>query len=306
MRCPLTYLSLPSSTVRYHPQGLALLSKNLKSLADYPLAKKMISAGEELLFSSSPSFLAVSLNIQEGKFEENHKASTFYIKPPQPEWANLPENEDLTLRLAYLAGIETPLHGLLYNTDGSFSFWQRRIDRPSLKSPISVKLAMENFVQLADRKKDPHSWEQAADIIDKYATFPMVEKEKLFKLMIFNFLVGNTEINFKDLSLITEKDIIRLSPAYHLVSTMILKGKASRTSLALHNKTNHFKGDDFIQYFGLDYLKLTPIRVKKILKQLILSAKKWPTVISISFLPDIAKKEYSALVNTQLNHLLGK
>lgn len=306
MRCPLTYLSLSSSADRYHPKGLALLSKNLKSLADYPLKEKIISGGEELLLSSSPPFLEASLNIQEGKFEENHKASTFYIKLPHPEWENLPENEDLTLRLACQAGIETPMHGLLYNTDGSLSFWQRRIDRPSLKSPVSVKLAMENFVQLAGQEKEKPSWEQAADIIDKYATFPMVEKEKLFKLMIFNFLVGNTEINFKDLSLITEKDIIRLSPAYHLISTMILKGKVMPTTLTLHNKNSHFKGDDFIQYFGLEYLKLTPIRVKKILKQLIIAAKKWPTLISISFLPEGIKKEYNALVSNQLNQLLGK
>ena len=39
-----------------------------------------------------------------------------------PIYQEVPENEDLTMRFAQMAGIEVPLHGLLYGRDQKLTF----------------------------------------------------------------------------------------------------------------------------------------------------------------------------------------
>ena len=51
----------------------------------------------------------------------------------------LPENEDLTMRLAETCGIEIPFHGLLYCKDGSMTYFIKRFDRIGKE-----KLALED------------------------------------------------------------------------------------------------------------------------------------------------------------------
>jgi len=54
--------------------------------------------------------------------------------------------------------------------------------------------------------------EQVAKIIEKYCTFPQVEKEKLFRLTLFSFITGNEDMHLKNFSLLYEGGKVRLSP----------------------------------------------------------------------------------------------
>ncbi|GAB1535669.1 hypothetical protein ADMFC3_13000 [Geovibrio sp. ADMFC3] len=56
--------------------------------------------------------------------------------------------------------------------------------------------------------------EQVAKIIEKYCTFPQVEKEKLFRLALFSFITGNEDMHLKNFSLLYEGGKVRLSPVY--------------------------------------------------------------------------------------------
>src|SRR5205807_127794 len=100
-------------------------------------------------------------------------------------YPGLPENEDLTMRLAEQVGIEVPLHGMIYAADKTLSYFIKRFDRAGR----SGKLAVEDFAQLSGASRDTKyesSMEKVARVIEEFCTFPALEKVKLFRLTIFN------------------------------------------------------------------------------------------------------------------------
>lgn len=214
------------------------------------------------------------------------------------------------MRLAKSVGIEVPMHGLVYCKDGSLSYWMRRFDRPSLKSPNRLKLAVEDFAQLSGacrKTKYQGTMEKVANIIETYTTFPLLEKEKLLRLTLFNFLVGNEDMHLKSFSFLTENQLVKLAPAYDLINTHIAMGGKGQEEIALslNNKKSNLRSQDFIDYFAIDYLKLPQARIKKIVKEIILATKKWPEMIHISFLAPALKEDYVHLINKRLKQLLS-
>jgi serine/threonine-protein kinase HipA len=53
---------------------------------------------------------------------------TYIIKPQNDLFPQLPENEDVTMRMAKVFGLEVPFHGC-YGKDGSLSYFIKRFDR---------------------------------------------------------------------------------------------------------------------------------------------------------------------------------
>ncbi|MFN3841565.1 MAG: HipA domain-containing protein, partial [Cyclobacteriaceae bacterium] len=110
----------------------------LVSYSDYSLRELSVFAGfgfSDLARAAKMSIqgvqpkLSVKLNIGKGIFEVTDTGGTFIIKPPQDYYPELPENEDLTMRLARVMGIEVPLHGMIYAVDGNRSYFIKRFDR---------------------------------------------------------------------------------------------------------------------------------------------------------------------------------
>jgi serine/threonine-protein kinase HipA len=52
----------------------------------------------------------------------------FILKPQSDPYPELPENEDLTMQIAAIPGLEIPPHGMIYAKDGSFIYFLRRFD----------------------------------------------------------------------------------------------------------------------------------------------------------------------------------
>lgn len=316
MRCPITYEPLQFSEKRYSQKGLRLLSKNITNLNNFPYAQdNKIEQAQIMMEKLAPykekqQKLKVSFDPTKQIFESVEKGSTFILKLPDPACPFLPENEDLTMRLAKFAGLDIPLHGLVYNRDGSLSFWIRRFDRPSLKSPIRLQLPVETCAQLNDKQQridNKDSMENAARIIENHTTFPLLEKEKLFRLTLFNFLVGNGAMQLDDLAFITKNKIVKLAPTCNLINTSLLaeKNNGDEMALSLNSKKNNLNGHDFIDYFAIDFLGIPHLRVKTRVKKLILATKKWPQLIEASFLPSAMKHSYLMLTKQRLKQLLS-
>lgn len=86
--------------------------------------------------------------------------------------------------LARVAGMEVPLTGLVFSADGSMTYFIRRFDRVGK----SGKLATEDFAQLACRERSTkydYSMERAVKLIDRYCSFPDVEKTILFQRTLY-------------------------------------------------------------------------------------------------------------------------
>lgn len=72
-------------------------------------------------------------------------------------------------------------------------------------------------------------------ILQNYSASPMEDQLKLWKICVFNYLIGNTDNHIKNQSLLYSEDLkrIRLAPAYDIVSTMIYDSSTENMALGI-------------------------------------------------------------------------
>ena len=229
---------------------------------------------------------------------------TYILKPQNGDFKQLPENEAVTMRMASHFGIEVPLSGLVGSKDGSLTYFIKRFDRVAK----GKKLATEDFAQLLGRDRNTKydaSMEKLADVIEQFCTFPAIEKAKLFRLIVFNFLVGNEDAHLKNFTLITRNDKIELSPAYDLLnSTIILRGaNIEELALTLAGKKRKITRELLVDYYAKDRLKLSEKTIQEVLNDIQLAIPKWLHLINICFLSDDLKEKYRNLLSERINIL---
>ena len=305
-RCPITYENLEEGI--YSPQGLKRLSPALKKLAllDYTAeelrAEAMQRASKMSIQGIQPKLSAV-LNIKDGRFEVVDKGGKYILKPPHPIFPELPQNEDLTMRLAGCIGIEVPVHGLVYGKDGLLTYFIKRFDRKGQKD----KIAVEDFAQLAGLSRDTkynYSMEKLIKLIDETCTFPAIEKIGLFKRVLFNYLVGNEDMHLKNYSVIIRNGKVELSPAYDFLnSSIVLKGDIEEIALTLKGKKRNLNRSDLINYLGTERCTLTDKVIEKTLSSVQQAIPTWFNLIDNSFLTDEMKERYSDLLKRRMQIL---
>ncbi|MBI9088071.1 MAG: HipA domain-containing protein [Desulfobacterium sp.] len=306
-RCPITYRPCQGS---YSEKGLKLLSRNLADLKPLPFSsielrqEAAAMAGKISIQGVQPK-LSARLMVKEQRFELVDTLGHYILKPQIADYREVPENEDLTMRMAATAGINVPLHGMVYGKDREFTYFIRRFDR----TPRNGKIHVEDFAQLAQESRDTKyrsSMEKVVGILDAFCTFPMVEKLKLFKIVLFCFLVGNEDMHLKNFSVIRKGDLIALSPAYDLLNTTIILARPEEElALPLNGKKNRLNRQDFIDYFGCNRLKLTDKAIAKVLSRLEEQKISWDELISNSFLSTEMRKRYLALLESRFKRLFS-
>jgi serine/threonine-protein kinase HipA len=299
-RCPITYELCGEQ--KYSAQGLKLLSPKLKDLLDFPYnkgdqLKQAMARATKMSIQGVQPKLSARLNVSAGIFEIADQGGNFIIKPQNDLYEELPENEDLTMRLAALAGIEIPLHGMIYSKDGSRSYFIKRFDR----LPKKKRVAVEDFAQLTGQTRETKyssSMEKVAGVLDQFCTFPLIEKQKLFRLTIFNFLCGNEDMHLKNFSLIRRNGKVEISPSYDLLNTTIaMPNPQEEFALTLAGRKSKITKENLIDYFGSERLGLTPIIIEKTLQEIENQKLKWYKQIQISFLSEEMKKKYVELMS---------
>ena len=304
--CPIAYISCGDN--RYSAEGLKVLSPALRKLKDLDYTAEeqrreaFYRASKMSVQGVQPKLSAV-LNIKEEKFEIVDKGGKFILKPQHHIFPEMPENEDLTMRLASEVGLEIPQHGLIWSKDNTLTYFIKRFDRKG----HSDKVPVEDFAQLAGLSRDTkyeYSMEKVVKLIDTYCTFPAIEKIKLFKLTVFNYLIGNEDMHLKNFSVITQDGKTSLSPCYDLVnSTIEYKKQDEEIALPLKGKKKKLTRNMFINYFGKERCELTDKSIDKVLETFPLSVPKWKELIDISFLSKEMKEKYLSLLDTRLNIL---
>lgn len=304
--CPITYS--PCGESRYSEEGLRLLASGLKTLKDleYTAEEQRIEAynrASKMSIQGVQPKLSAVFNIKDEKFELVDKGGKFILKPQHNVYYQMPENEDLTMRLAELTGLEIPIHGLLWSKDNSLTYFIKRFDRKGQNDKIPV----EDFAQLAGLSRDTkydYSMEKIVTLINTYCTFPAIENIKLFKLVLFNFLVGNEDMHLKNFSIINRDGKITLSPCYDLVnSTIEYKKPEEEIALPLMGKKKKLTQNILINYFGKEKCELTPKSIESVLDSISSSIPKWNKLIDLSFLSSEMKTKYHDLLNVRLNIL---
>lgn len=304
-RCPISY---DESENRYSRRGLNLLSRNLSDLnnieysAEEQRHQSALRATRMSIQGVQPKLSAI-LNIKQSKFEIVDIKGKYIIKPQHHIYPQLPENEDLTMKMAAECGINTPVHGMVYSKDGTLSYFIKRFDRYGKTD----KLPLEDFAQLAEEKRETkynYSVEKLIGIIDTHCTFPQLEKFRFFKRFLFNFLTGNEDMHLKNYSLISHNDKIELSPAYDFLSTSIVLGKdLEETALTLKGKKKNLTYKVLIDYLGSERLNLNSKIINNTLTDLSNAIPIWFELLSISFLKQELKEAYKELLEKRIEIL---
>ena len=155
-RCPITYEKI-DECAEYSQNGLRLLSKRLRNLKPFPydveeqLRLAAIMAGKISIQGVQPK-LSARLAVQNQEFVPVETSGRYILKPQNMLFPNLPENEDVTMKLAAIAGCEVPVHGLIRCRDGRFTYFIKRFDRRGR----AEKVSLEDFAQLAGRPREAH------------------------------------------------------------------------------------------------------------------------------------------------------
>jgi len=305
IRCPITYEECEDR--QYSLKGLKKLSPRLRSLKDFPFSaedqvREAIARAAKMSIQGVQPKLSVRLNVKNEIFEIVDTGGNYIFKPQTTNYKEVPQNEDVTMRLGELIGIDVPLHGLVYSKDGSMTYFIRRFDRVAKKK----KVAVEDFAQLSGKDRETKydsSMEQVISVIEQFCTFPAIEKLKLFNLTLFNYLIGNEDMHLKNFSVIRRDMKIELSPAYDLLNSTIVLNSLEELALPLNGEKNKLKKNDFFVYLANDCLALTPKSIEQTKSRIIKALPKWIDLIQKCFLSDTMKTRYIGLLNERSSKL---
>ncbi len=285
-----------------------MLSPSLKEMEVFPYSaaeqiREAATRASKMSVQGIQPKLSAVLAPSKRCFELVETGGRYILKPQHPGYLSLPENEDLTMRLARLAGIDVPIHGMLWCSDGSLTYFVRRFDRRGRNE----RLALEDFAQLAGRSRETKydsSMESLVRVINAHCTFPAVERRKLFLLSIFCYLTGNEDMHLKNLSLLTHEGTIGLSPAYDLLnSTLVLPDGSEEVALPLRGKRRRLTRNDWVEYWGSERLELPPRVLEGVLAGLRSVLPGMFALVGESFLGPTLREGYLRIVRARASAL---
>ena len=253
----------------------------------------------------------LSLDISPGEGKNAPKRFTivglwggYILKPPTPNYPQLPEVEDLTMHLAAIAKIKTVPHTLIRLQSGNLAYITKRIDRVN-----KSKLHMEDMCQLTERlteDKYQGSYEQIAKVIAKYSAYPGLDLVNFFEQVLFSFLTGNADMHLKNFSMLhLPVPGPLLSPAYDLVATALVNpADEEDLALALNGKKKKIQLKDFSAAFqtaGLDMKQQ-----ENIFRKMKKAKAEWFGFIEYSFLTEGLKEGLKEIILNRFQRLWGK
>ena len=202
-----------------------------------------------------------------------------YILKPVPgsksmeRMEDIPANEHLSMVLAGEFNIDAAHSTIVHFSDGEPAYLVRRFDRTG-----ELKKRQEDFCQLSNRSPETHgknykydgTYEELGKILKIFCGAYKVEVVKLFRQLVYSYIIGNADAHMKNFSLLeTEYGDFVLSPAYDLLSSSAHLPNDSRTALEMFvsYESEFFQKNGF--YTGFDFLKLGEMygMPEKIIKQ---------------------------------------
>ena len=229
----------------------------------------------------------------------------------------IPANENLTMQIAsQVYGIQTAANGLCFTPKGEPVYITRRFDI----MPDGSKLLMEDFASLIGKNEQTAglhfkyngSYEDIAKAIRKNVAAWMVDMERFFELVVFNYIFANGDAHLKNFSLILNGQDYRLAPAYDLLNTSLhvngddlcLDGGLSPDieKSDVFERTGHPCRMDF-ERFG-NKIGLVKRRMDKILNKYMSIPEGALNLIAQSYLPEKAKRNYTRIVNERITRFI--
>lgn len=195
-------------------------------LAELP--KRPLLAGKEglrLSLAGAQNKMAVARIGKGYALPLNGAPSTHILKPPNPHFAGLIENECFCMNLAAAVGLDVA--GVRIGQAGDTSFLEIvRYDRRHLPDGSVERLHQEDFCQalgvapeLKYQSEGGPGLKRCFELVRSVSSVPAVDLLRLFDAVVFNYLIGNSDAHGKNFSLLYDGREIRLAPLYDLVCT---------------------------------------------------------------------------------------
>ena len=174
----------------------------------------------------------------------------YILKPQTDEFKNMPEFEDLAMRMAEILGIQTVPHALI-KMNGEYAYITKRIDREITEKEVRM-YAMEDFCQLSNRltqDKYRGSYENCGKIIKKYSDTPGLDLAEMYLRVLGSFVMGNSDMHLKNFSLKETEPgnrIFRLSDAYDMLPVnVIMPEDQEQLALTINGKKRNIHKKEF-------------------------------------------------------------
>jgi serine/threonine-protein kinase HipA len=216
----------------------------------------------------------------------------YIFKPPSNQFAEMPENEHLTMRIAESFGIKTVESSLIRLQSGELSYITKRIDRTDTGEKIHM-LDMFQITEAFDKYKS--SMEKIGKALNDYSDNTLLDKLKFFELAIFSFITGNNDMHLKNFSMIHIANTWTLAPAYDLLNVAIVNPEdTEELALTLEGKKKKLKWEHF-ERLGRN-LELNDKQINGVIKRFEKNKPKAVKWIENSFLSSEYKQKYKTLL----------
>lgn len=285
-----------------------------------PLQEKFIENRERLSISGVQIKLSVKLDKNTLRLTEENDQGQYILKPIPTDLTNksqVPANEHLTMQIAeQVYKIPTAVNGIIFFNDGKPAYITKRFD----VKEDNTKYRQEDFASLLSKTEETagtgfkydSDYLTAGRMLQKNVSAALVEQEKYYRLVIFNYLFSNGDAHLKNFSLLESVygDYV-LSPAYDLVCSRV---HVNDSDIAMHNGLYEGDIDDesFRSYGSYCYdhfyelghrLGIQEKRIERILKLFCTEQTSVKTLIKHSFLNEETKERYMGLYQEKLKKL---
>jgi serine/threonine-protein kinase HipA len=262
--------------------------------------------------------------IKDGKIliATSQDRSTHILKPAPwdetlPTRKQIPANEHLTMQIAaQIYGIPTAANGLCFTKSRQAVYITRRFDVAMNGTKASMEdlstVIIRNEQTAGTQFKYSGCYEDIARAIRQNVAAWMVDMEKFFELVVFNYIYGNGDAHLKNFSLIQQGEDYRLAPAYDLLNTALhihdhdfaLEGGLSPQLEVsdVMTRTGHACRLDF-ERFGM-LIGLSAVRVRRILDKYMQLPENVMVLVTHSFLNDKMKRSYLRIVNERVERFI--
>ena len=233
----------------------------------YKLAAEGATRSADLVVEAHLSLTGASGKVGAYKSEDGHwylpvgsAPSTHILKQSHIRYDKIVQNEQLALRTAALMGINVPqseiietrsvpapdlvtalTENVLFATeryDRTFEGAEDLID--GMLCPL--RLHQEDLGQALgipasgkyERPGDRHM-KRMFDLIRRWSASPIEDQIKLWDMIVFHWLIGNTDGHIKNFSLVYDGNLrsLRLAPAYDIVSTIVYDTHSSEMAFSV-------------------------------------------------------------------------
>jgi serine/threonine-protein kinase HipA len=279
------------------PPLVSLSEQNLESIASQAIGDGITVPGVQ----KKLSLTLVTEKGQQPRLTIIDVPTAFILKPQSQEFSQLPEAEDLVMRMADAAEITTVPHAMLYLGNGMLAYITKRIDRRG-----TMRIAMEDFCQLSGKMTEDKykgSYEMCAKLLQKWSSRPLLDVTNFFYLLLFSFVTGNSDMHLKNFSLIAESPGVHiLAPAYDLLPVnLILKEDTEEMALTLCGKKAKLTYTTFLQL--AEHIGIAERVVQNLCKKLQQLEPTFNEIITASFVSDDMKARMRLLVSERLQRL---